>query len=67
LVSAAAMAMNTYATPVLLGGPRFQMTAPVVANEVLNQSNWPFGAALAFMLMLVTLAVANVVVFRRYS
>jgi putative spermidine/putrescine transport system permease protein len=63
------LAMNAYATPVLLGGPRFQMMAPVVANEVLNQSNWPFGGALAFVLMLVTLALtafANVVVGRRY-
>lgn len=63
------LAMNAYATPVLLGGPRFQMMAPVVANEVLNQSNWPFGGALAFMLMLATLALtafANVVVARRY-
>jgi putative spermidine/putrescine transport system permease protein len=63
------LAMNAYATPVLLGGPRFQMMAPVVANEVLNQSNWPFGGALAFVLMLVTLALtafANVVVTRRY-
>jgi putative spermidine/putrescine transport system permease protein len=64
------LAMNAYATPVLLGGPRFQMMAPVVANEVLNQNNWPFGAALAFVLMIVTLALtalANVVVVRRYS
>jgi putative spermidine/putrescine transport system permease protein len=64
------LAMNAYATPVLLGGPRFQMMAPVVANEVLNQNNWPFGAALSFVLMVVTLAltaIANAVVIRRYS
>lgn len=64
------LAMNAYATPVLLGGPRFQMMAPVVANEVLNQSNWPFGGALAFVLMLVTLAltaIGNVAVTRRYA
>jgi putative spermidine/putrescine transport system permease protein len=64
------LAMNAYATPVLLGGPRFQMMAPVVANEVLNQNNWPFGAALSFVLMVVTLAltaIANAAVIRRYS
>jgi putative spermidine/putrescine transport system permease protein len=64
------LTMNAYATPVLLGGPRFQMMAPVVANEVLNQNNWPFGAALSFVLMVVTLlltAIANLVVVRRYS
>jgi len=63
------LTMNAYATPVLLGGPRFQMMAPVVANEVLNQNNWPFGAALSFILMVVTLlltAIANAVVIRRY-
>ena len=64
------LTMNAYATPVLLGGPRFQMMAPVVANEVLNQNNWPFGAALSFVLMAVTLALtaaANWFVARRYS
>jgi putative spermidine/putrescine transport system permease protein len=37
---------------------------------VLNQNNWPFGAALSFMLMIVTLlltVIANVVVVRRYA
>lgn len=64
------LTMNAYATPILLGGPRFQMMAPVIANEVLNQNNWPLGASLSFMLMLITLlltATANVVVARRYS
>ena len=64
------LTMNAYATPVLLGGPRFQMMAPVVANEVLNQNNWPLGASLSFMLMMVTLlltAIANLVVVRRYA
>lgn len=64
------LTMNAYATPLLLGGPRFQMMAPVVANEVLQQSNWPFGATLSFVLMIVTLAAtaaANLVVARRYA
>ncbi len=63
------LAMNAYATPVLLGGPSFQMMAPVVANEILQQSNWPFGGALSFVLMAVTLtltAAANLIVARRY-
>jgi len=64
------LAMNAYATPVLLGGPSFQMMAPVVYNEVVNQNNWPFGATVSFVLMAVTLAltvVANLVVARRYA
>ena len=62
------LTMNAYATPVLLGGPRFRMMAPVVAGEVLQQSNWPFGAAVSFVLMAVTLALtagANLLVARR--
>jgi putative spermidine/putrescine transport system permease protein len=62
------LTMNAYATPVLLGGPRFRMMAPVVAGEVLQQSNWPFGAAVSFVLMAVTLALtagAGLLVARR--
>lgn len=51
------LTMNAYATPVLLGGPRFRMMAPMVADEVLQQSNLPFGAAVSFVLMAVTLAL----------
>ncbi len=63
------LAMNAYATPVLLGGPGFQMMAPVVYNEIIQQSNWPFGGTLSFVLMAVTLtltAAANLIVARRY-
>ena len=54
------LAMNAYATPVLLGGPRFQMMAPVVYNEISGQANWPLGSALAFALMAVTLILTGV-------
>ena len=63
------LAMNAYATPVLLGGPRFQMMAPLVYNQFIQQNNWPFGGAIAFILMTGTLTltlVANLVVQRRY-
>jgi putative spermidine/putrescine transport system permease protein len=49
------LAMNAYATPVLLGGPTFQMMGPTVYNQFAGLSNWPFGAALAFVLMAATL------------
>jgi putative spermidine/putrescine transport system permease protein len=64
------LTMNAYATPLLLGGPRFQMMAPVLANEVLNQNNWPFGGTIAFVLIGFTLmltAVTNLAVARRYA
>jgi putative spermidine/putrescine transport system permease protein len=63
------LSMNAYATPVLLGGPRFQMMAPLLYWEFANNNNWPFAAALAFILMATTLlltAVANLVIPRRY-
>ncbi|MFZ5781847.1 MAG: ABC transporter permease [Pseudomonadota bacterium] len=49
------LAMNAYATPFLLGGPLFKMMAPLVYNQFTQQANWPFGAAIAFILMTVTL------------
>jgi len=64
------LSMNAYATPVLLGGPSFQMMAPVVADQVLQRANWPFGASLSFVLMLVTLVLtagANLLVGRKYG
>jgi putative spermidine/putrescine transport system permease protein len=61
------LAMNAYATPVLLGGPRFQMMAPVVYDQISGQANWPLGSALAFVLMAVTLilTIASNVLLRR--
>ena len=63
------LSMNAYATPVLIGGPQFHMMGPTVYEEVAKAMNWPFGAALAFILMAVTLllaTLANVLVQRRY-
>jgi putative spermidine/putrescine transport system permease protein len=61
------LAMNAYATPVLLGGPRFQMMAPVVYDQISGQANWPLGSALAFVLMAATLilTVASNALLRR--
>jgi putative spermidine/putrescine transport system permease protein len=62
------LAMNAYATPVLLGGPKFKMMGPLVFGQF-QLNNWPFGAAIAFILMAATLvltATANIMVQRRY-
>ena len=53
------LAMNAYATPVLLGGPRFQMMAPLVYWEFGTNNNWPFAAAMAFVLMATTLGLTG--------
>jgi putative spermidine/putrescine transport system permease protein len=64
------LAMNAYATPFLLGGARFQMMAPMLYREFAVNNNWPFAAAIAFILMLTTLsltAVSGLLVQRRYK
>ncbi len=63
------LAMNAYATPVLLGGPKFQTMGPLVYNQFAQQNNWPFGAAISFVLMAATLiltATANILIQLRY-
>jgi putative spermidine/putrescine transport system permease protein len=62
------LAMNAYATPVLLGGPRFMMMGPLVYGQF-KLNNWPFGAAVAFVLMTATLLLtiaASLLAQRRY-
>lgn len=49
--------MNAYASPVLLGGPQFQMMAPKVYEQAIKINNWPLAATLAFVLMGVTMAL----------
>ena len=63
------LAMNAYATPVLLGGPRFQMMGPLVYSQFVQQNNWPFGGAISFILMTATIVLtvtAHLIVQRRY-
>jgi putative spermidine/putrescine transport system permease protein len=63
------LSMNAFATPVLLGGPRFQMMAPLLYWVFSTDNNWPFAAAIAFILMATTLmltVVANRMIPRRY-
>jgi len=63
------MSRRGIATPVLLGGPQFVMMGPLVYTQFAAKSNWPFGAAVSFVLMTATLiltATANLMVHRRY-
>jgi putative spermidine/putrescine transport system permease protein len=62
------LCMNAFATPLLLGGPRFQMMAPLLFYAFGTENNWPF-AAIAFVLMGTTLGLtglANIAIPRRY-
>lgn len=63
------LCMNAFPTPILLGGPRFHMMAPLIYWEFTNNNNWPFSAALAFILTATTLGLtllANAIIPRRY-
>jgi putative spermidine/putrescine transport system permease protein len=57
------LGMNAYATPVLLGGPEFKMMAPLVFGQM-QLGNWPFGAAVSFVLMTTTLVLTATAGYR---
>ena len=46
--------VGAYLTPDLLGGPSSQMIANVIERQFKTANDWPFGAALSFMLMYMT-------------
>ena len=47
-------ALGAYLTPDLLGGPDSQMIANVIESQFKRANNWPFGAALSFILVYMT-------------
>ncbi len=47
-------ALGAYLTPDLLGGTDSQMIANVIERQFKRANNWPFGAALSFLLMYAT-------------
>jgi spermidine/putrescine transport system permease protein len=47
-------ALGAYLTPDLLGGPDSQMIANVIERQFKRANDWPFGAALSFLLMYAT-------------
>ena len=63
------LSASAFAIPGLLGGRRLKMVATVVYDEYLHELNWPLGAAIALLLLLVNLAVMlsyNRLLERRY-
>ena len=57
------LAFGSYVTPALLGGPKNWMVAMVVQDQFLNAFNWPFGSAVAIVLLAIVMAL--VLVFNR--
>lgn len=48
-------ALGAYLTPDLLGGPDDLMIASLIERQFKRANDWPFGAALSFILMYITL------------
>lgn len=48
--------IGAYLTPDLLGGPESMMIANVIERQFKTANNWPFGAALSFLLIYMTFA-----------
>ena len=61
-------ALGAYLTPDLLGGTDSQMIANVIERQFKRANDWPFGAALSFLLMYLTfIAVAVQALVQRRS
>lgn len=61
-------ALGAYLTPDLLGGTDSQMIANVIERQFKRANDWPFGAALSFLLMYLTfIAIAAQAFIQRKS
>lgn len=54
------MSMSAFVTPAVLGGSRVRVVAYLVYEEFLQSLNWPFGAALALVLVILTTTIVLV-------
>jgi spermidine/putrescine transport system permease protein len=48
--------MGDYVTPDLLGGAQTTTVAKVIQTLFMSSKDWPFGAALGFLMILITIA-----------
>jgi spermidine/putrescine transport system permease protein len=55
-------ALGNFVVPVVLGGAKVLMLGNLVEQQFLSARNWPFGAALAMMVMTAVLALLFVYV-----
>lgn len=52
-----AMAASAFATPAIIGGRRLKVVPTTIYDEFLGNLNWPLGAALATVLLVIVLAI----------
>ena len=63
------LAASAFATPAIIGGRRLKVVPTTIYDEFLGNLNWPLGAALSVVLLVIVLAVSlgvNRLVERRY-
>ncbi|MDB5981871.1 MAG: potB, partial [Pseudomonas sp.] len=51
------LSASSFAIPGLLGGRRLKMVATVIYDQYLSELNWPMGATIAVVLLLINLLV----------
>ena len=54
------LAVGFFVTPALLGGRKNVVISMLIENQVDVQINWPFAAAIAFLLLVITLILFNI-------
>jgi putative spermidine/putrescine transport system permease protein len=61
---------SAFITPRLIGGARVQMVGSLIFEQVMTILNWPFAAAMSFILLIITLGVtliANALLVVRFT
>ncbi len=64
------LAASAFATPAIIGGRRLKVASTLAYDEFLNTLNWPLGAAVAVLLLVLLAAIvvgSNALVERRYA
>jgi putative spermidine/putrescine transport system permease protein len=65
-----ALAASAFATPAIIGGRRLKVVPTTIYDEFLGNLNWPLGAALAVVLVVIVLTVslgANRLIERKFK
>lgn len=65
-----ALAASAFATPAIIGGRRLKVVPTTIYDEFLGNLNWPLGAALAAVLVVIVLVISigmNRFIERRYK
>ncbi|MDU6243488.1 MAG: ABC transporter permease subunit, partial [Bradyrhizobium sp.] len=51
------LSASAFAIPALLGGRRLKMAATLVYDEYMHELNWPLGAAIAMLVLVINLVI----------